>query len=452
MIAAADSLETEKAKLRREIAELQAALNAKEQNLRDLQSRTAASHLHPEADPQPATREQYATLNNDDIARYSRQLILTDFGVSGQLKLKNSAVLIVGLGGLGCPAAEYLCSAGCGNLGLVDYDEVERSNLHRQTLHTVARCGLSKAESARIALLELNPHCRITCYPRLLNSSNAMHIMRAYDLVLDCSDNVATRYLLNDACTMLRKPLVSGSALKLDGQLTVYSYGAQGPCYRCIYPVPPPPEAVTNCGDGGVLGAVTGTIGAMQALEAIKIIIGLGDVLAGRMLIFDGSSCQFRNIKIRGKRPNCHVCSAQPLITGLIDYELFCGMNANDKDNAVKLLEPEERINVLDYQKLMKTKPHLLLDVRAPAEFEICQLPDSINAPLAHVLDDSYLQRFAQHLESKELPIFVVCRRGNDSQIAVQHMRTRLPEHSIRDLEGGLHAWTNQVDQSFPIY
>ncbi|XP_023177511.1 adenylyltransferase and sulfurtransferase MOCS3 [Drosophila hydei] len=449
--AAADSFEVEKAKLCRKIAELQAALNAKDQKLRELQTR--ADNYGAEDEVQFAPRDKHEALSNDDIARYSRQLILTDFGVSGQLKLKNSAVLIVGMGGLGCPAAQYLASAGCGNLGLVDYDQVERSNLHRQTLHTVSRCGMSKAESARIALLELNPHCRIICHSHLLNSFNAMHIIRAYDVVLDCSDNVATRYLLNDACSMLQRPLVSGSALKLDGQLTVYCYGEHGPCYRCIYPVPPPPEAVTNCGDGGVLGAVTGTIGAMQALEAIKVIVGFGDVLAGRMLIFDGNSCQFRNIKIRGKRPNCHLCSAQPLITGLIDYELFCGMNANDKDNALQLLGPEQRIKVLDYHNLVaQTVPHLLLDVRAPAEFEICQLPDATNVPLAQILDDSYIQRFAEQLKNKQYPIFVVCRRGNDSQIAVQHMKARFPDHSIRDLEDGLHGWTKLVDQNFPIY
>lgn len=437
-----DDLDTEKARLRSEIAHLKASLYATEQNLWELQERSEGAHV---------TNPVHLKLSNDDISRYSRQLILPDFGISGQLKLKNSTVLIVGMGGLGCPAAQYLAGAGCGHLGLVDYDEVERSNLHRQTLHTVTRCGMSKAESARIALLDLNPHCQITCHTRLINRFNALHILRAYDLVLDCTDNVATRYLLNDACVMLRKPLVSGSALKLDGQLTVYNYGVQGPCYRCIYPVPPPPEAVTNCGDGGVLGAVTGTIGAMQALEAMKIIVGMGDVLAGRLLIFDGSSCQFRNIRIRSKRPNCHICSSQPLITELIDYELFCGMHANDKDKSLRLLEPEQRVNVTDY-RLLQPKKHLLIDVRAPAEFEICQLPEAINVPLAQVLDDSYIQQFNQQLESKDFPIVVVCRRGNDSQIAVQHMKNRFPDHSIRDLEGGLHAWTKQIDDSFPIY
>ncbi|EDW37219.1 GL26133 [Drosophila persimilis] len=447
-----EALESERVKLKRDIADLRANLNRKEQCLRELEAAIAAGEDSDEAEessndmPTPQTK-----LTNDDIARYSRQLILQDFGVQGQLKLKNSSVLIVGMGGLGCPAAQYLVAAGCGHLGLIDYDEVERSNLHRQILHSEHRCGMSKAESARIALLELNSHCQIRCHSRLINSMNAMHIIRPYDVVLDCSDNVATRYLLNDACVMLRKPLVSGSALKMDGQLTVYGYG-QGPCYRCIYPVPPPPEAVTNCGDGGVLGAVTGIIGAMQALEAIKVIIGLGDVMSGRLLIFDGSSFMFRNIRIRTKRPNCHVCSAQPLITELIDYEMFCGMHATDKDNPLDLLEPDQRLEVKEYHQKLQSQPHLLLDVRPPAEFEICQLPRSINVPLSEILDDSYLKRFAKQLEDKELPIVLLCRRGNDSQIAAQHIKNRFPAHSIRDLVGGLHAWTGSVDATFPIY
>ncbi|XP_017075870.2 adenylyltransferase and sulfurtransferase MOCS3 [Drosophila eugracilis] len=447
--------DSERTKLKREIAELRGALNRKEQCLRELEaavfSAARADDQIEENALELPERAIHTKLTNDDIARYSRQLILPDFGVQGQLKLKSSSVLIVGLGGLGCPAAQYLAAAGCGHLGLIDYDEVERSNFHRQILHSEARCGMSKAESARIALLELNPHCEIRCHSRLLYSQNAMHIIRGYDVVLDCSDNVPTRYLLSDACVMLRKPLVSGSALKMDGQLTVYSYG-NGPCYRCIYPVPPPPEAVTNCGDGGVLGAVTGTIGAMQALEAIKVIVGLGDVLAGRLLIFDGTSGIFRNIRIRSKRPNCHVCSAQPLITELIDYEMFCGMHATDKDNPLQLLTADERLSVGEYHEKLQAQPHLLIDVRPTAEFEICQLPDAVNVPLVEILDDSYLKRFPKQLEDKELPIVLLCRRGNDSQIAVQHVRNRFPMHSVRDLIGGLHAWTNSVDPSFPIY
>ncbi|KAH8263596.1 hypothetical protein KR044_011340 [Drosophila immigrans] len=440
-----------KERLRQEIAELEAQLIAKKQRLRDLEAPTTHGDVGDGYDDIFRPKQIQRELTNNDIARYSRQLILPGFGVAGQLKLKNSSVLIVGAGGLGCPAAQYLAGAGCGHVGLVDYDHVDLSNLHRQTLHTVGRIGWKKAESAKVAMLELNPHCRISCHSRLLSRFTAMHILRDYDVVLDCTDNVATRYLLNDACVMLRKPLVSGSALKLDGQLTVYNYGATGPCYRCIYPVPPPPEAVTNCGDGGVLGAVTGTIGSLQALEAIKLIVGLGDVLAGRLLIFDGSTLQFRNIRVRSKRVNCHVCSAQPLITELIDYEQFCGMHATDKDNPLQLLEPDQRIGAVEY-KALQQQQHLLIDVRQAAEFEICQLPAAINLPLAQILDDSYLKQLGEQLETKELPIVVLCRRGNDSQIAVQHMINRFPQHSIRDLEGGLHAWTGLVDSTFPIY
>nr|AAL90043.1 AT10573p [Drosophila melanogaster] len=448
-------VDSERTMLKREIAELRAALNQKEQCLRELDSLFSFA-TRPEQEVVGNDLESpdvavHTKLTNDDIARYSRQLILPDFGVQGQLKLKNSSVLIVGLGGLGCPAAQYLAAAGCGHLGLVDYDEVERSNFHRQILHSEDRCGMSKAESARIALLELNPHCEIQCHSRMLYPHNAMHIIRGYDVVLDCTDNVPTRYLLSDACVMLSKPLVSGSALKMDGQLTVYNY-ANGPCYRCIFPVPPPPEAVTNCGDGGVLGAVTGTIGAMQALEAIKVIVGMGDVLAGRLLIFDGGSGVFRNIRIRSKRPNCHMCSAQPLITELINYEMFCGMHATDKNNPMLLLSTDERLSVEEYQQKIQAQPHLLIDVRPTAEFEICQLPEAVNVPLVEILDDSYLKRLGKQLEDKELPIVLVCRRGNDSQIAVQHLRNRFPTHFVRDLIGGLHAWTNSVDPSFPIY
>ncbi|EDW80403.1 uncharacterized protein Dwil_GK18675 [Drosophila willistoni] len=453
-----EALRNERSRLRQEIADLRSAICKKEQSLRELEEALANGGGNGDGLADEGGERNTGTiqtqLTNDDIARYSRQLILPNFGVQGQLRLKNSSVLIVGMGGLGCPAAQYLAAAGVGYLGLIDYDQVERSNFHRQTLHTEARCGMAKTESARIALLELNPSCRIHCHSELINSHNASNIMRSYDVVLDCSDNVATRYLLNDACVIFRKPLVSGSALKMDGQLTVYNYGAQGPCYRCIYPVPPPPEAVTNCGDGGVLGAVTGVIGSLQALETIKIIVGgLGEVLAGRMLIFDGTTGQFRNIRIRSKRSNCHACSSQPLITDLIDYELFCGMHATDKDHPLQLLESDQRLDVQTYHDKLESQPHLLFDVRSTAEFEICQLStNAINLPLAEVLDDSYLKRFAVELQNKDLPIIVLCRRGNDSQIAVQHMRNRFPDHSIRDLIGGLHAWTRKVDPDFPIY
>lgn len=393
-------------------------------------------------------------LTNDDIARYSRQLILPDFGVSGQLKLKQSSFLIVGVGGLGCPASQYLVAAGCGRVGLVDYDLVDRSNFHRQTLHTEAFVNEAKVESAKSQLAAINPHCHIDTYQLLLNSDNALELLGKYDVVLDCTDNVATRYLLNDACVLLHKPLVSGSALQLDGQLTVYHYG-DGPCYRCLFPVPPPPETVTNCGDGGVLGAVTGVIGALQALEAIKVIIGLGDILAGRLLIFDGGRCLFRNIRLRPKRPLCDVCSATPMITQLINYEQFCSMHASDKGHTLRLLQADQRISVHDYSE-MCTNRHLLIDVRSTAEFDICRLPLAVNIPLKQILDDTLTEDVKSQIsadDGEQLPIVVYCRRGNDSQIAVQHLRHKFPLRLyIKDIVGGLHAWHYRIDNDFPIY
>ncbi|KAL9877530.1 adenylyltransferase and sulfurtransferase MOCS3 [Glossina fuscipes] len=424
-------------KLRMEIAELKILCKDKEERLRQLVNDSVI----------------FNELTNDDIARYSRQLILPNFGVKGQLKLKQTSILVVGVGGLGCPASLYLASAGCGHLGLLDYDEVDRSNLHRQTLHTESRVGMSKVLSACEALKMINPQCQINSHCVLLNSRNANEIIRSYDIVLDCSDNVPTRYLLNDTCVALGKPLISGSALQLDGQLTVYNYGEVGVCYRCLFPLPPPPEAVISCGDGGVLGAVTGVIGSLQALEAIKVALnGMGgEVLSKRLLIFDGANCSFRCVRLRGRRKDCSACSNVPLIPNNLDYEQFCGMQTSDKDYVLKLLMPAQRVSVEEYQNYLG-KPHLLWDVRQSAEFEICKLRNSENVPLKTILDDSFVERFKEKLQDETLPVFILCRRGNDSQIAAQHMINKFPKHNIRDIRGGLHSWHYKIDSKFPIY
>ncbi|XP_061400550.1 adenylyltransferase and sulfurtransferase MOCS3 [Musca vetustissima] len=439
--------------LRREIQELRRNCAAKEKRLSELEAQQKQNEQEKQQQQVGAAATEQM-LNNDDIARYSRQLILPNFGVKGQLKLKQTAFLIVGMGGLGCPSSQYLLAAGCGRLGLVDYDEVERSNFHRQTLHTELSIGMAKVESAKQALQQINPHCQIECHRLLLNSENALEILRQYDVVLDCTDNVATRYLLNDACVMLNKPLISGSALQMDGQLTVYNYGENCPCYRCLYPVPPPPDTVTNCGDGGVLGAITGVIGSLQALEAIKVALGGlgGEVLAGRLLIFDGGRCQFRNIRLRSKRPDCDVCSPKPMITQLIDYEQFCGMHASDKDTALNILPLENRLSVEEYIDQVVNTKHILMDVRQPAEFEICRLPHSENVPLKTILNDSYLKRFEDELKDEERGIVLLCRRGNDSQLAAQHILQKFPQRAIFDIKGGLHAWHYKIDNNFPIY
>lgn len=307
---------------------------------------------------------------------------------------------------------------------------------------------LPKVESIRRSLLELNQHVIVDTYNEQLTSRNANGIVRAYDVIIDCTDNVATRYLINDSCVLNKKPLVSGSAIKWEGQLTVFNYN-DGPCYRCIFPQPPPPETVVNCGDGGVLGAITGTIGSLQALEAIKILLGHAEeTLSGRMLVFDGFTSCIRNVKLRGKRADCDVCSAHPKITHLIDYESFCQMSATDKDLRVQLLRPEERITVQQLKQIIDNHiPHTLIDVRSESEFEICQLPNSVHISLENVMNNHGLH----NLESLD-PIFVVCRRGNDSQKAVIQLKERLKGSDIRDVIGGLHAWTKEIDSDFPIY
>lgn len=395
-------------------------------------------------------------LNNNEIARYSRQIILSEIGVQGQLKLKRASVLVVGAGGLGCPSSLYLAGAGVGRIGLLDYDEVELTNLHRQLLHTESTVGLTKVDSARDYLQELNSQIELSTHHCQLTSDNALAILEQYDIVVDATDNVATRYLLNDACVLLKKPLVSGSALQLEGQLTVYNH-KNGPCYRCLFPTPPPPETVTNCGDGGVLGAITGVIGALQALETIKIILGNDGVLSGRLLLFDGHQSCFRNLKLRGKKPDCTVCSSTPSLTKLIDYEQFCSMKATDKDSALSLLQPHERITVQEYKAIVdRNLPHVLVDVRGANQFEICQLPQSINIPIEDILKNRRgVEEIVKENGESDLPVFVVCRRGNDSQLAVRHLAPLFKERGLptpRDIVGGLHAWTRNVDGEFPIY
>ncbi|ESO83505.1 hypothetical protein LOTGIDRAFT_133196 [Lottia gigantea] len=402
-------------------------------------------------------------LDNDDISRYSRQLILPEIGVQGQIRLKNSKILIVGAGGLGCPAAIYLSAAGVGILGIVDYDEVEISNLHRQILHAESRVGLPKSQSAFITCHGLNSKVDFVPYHLALDSSNALQIISKYDIVLDATDNVATRYLLNDACVLADKPLVSGSALRFEGQLTVYNHD-KGPCYRCLYPKPPPPETVTNCSDGGVLGVVPGIIGCLQALEAIKIAAGISTSFSERMLLFDGIDGLFRNIRLRGRQVNCPICGDNPTITKLIDYEEFCGAKATDKDKDISLLQENQRLSSKEYKRLLVNKtPHILIDVRQPVELDICQLPNpnTINIPVSHLKKEEKMKEVKTSIDQLNsncditVPIIVVCRRGNDSQAAVNELKNILSDKdniTIQDIRGGLHAWAKQVDPNFPVY
>ncbi|KAG2219854.1 hypothetical protein INT45_000741 [Circinella minor] len=426
-----------------------------EEELKQLRQRVAELEVKLEEEQQKKSDqlfEKQNQLNNEEIRRFGRQLILPEFGPEGQLKLRNSSILVVGAGGLGAPAILYLGAGGIGKLGIVDHDDVDISNLHRQVIHKERTQGMNKAVSAMLAVHEIHPQCHVTPYPILLDSSNALSLIKQYDVVLDATDNVATRYLLNDACVLAGKPLVSGSALRMDGQLTVYNHNG-GPCYRCIHPVPPPPETVTNCSDGGVLGVIPGVIGILQALEAIKIVAGLTENQTSHsFLIFNGCySPMFRSIKLRGKKENCLVCGENPTITELIDYVEFCGSGATDKEASLFVLKPEERINVQQYKKVVENKEsHLLLDVRSPVQFKICSLPNSISIPLDKL--ESQLPGLREQIEKQKAEnVYVVCRLGNDSQLAVQ-MLQKYGIMNVQDITGGLYKWATDIDTSFPIY
>lgn len=442
----------------------------REEELASLKRRLAAA-LASESEPEPPVPLPpllpKAALSRDEILRYSRQLLLPELGVRGQLRLAAASVLVVGCGGLGCPLAQYLAAAGVGRLGLVDHDVVETSNLARQVLHDEVRAGHAKARSAAAALRRLNSAVEYVPYARALSEAWALELVRAYDVVADCSDNVATRYLVNDACVLAGRPLVSASALRFEGQLTVYHHDG-GPCYRCVFPRPPPAETVTNCSDGGVLGVVPGVLGCVQALEVLKIAAGLGPAYSGSMLLFDGLGGHFRRIRLRRRRPDCVVCGQQPTVTRLQDYEAFCGSSATDKCRALKLLSPEERISVTDYKRLLDAgAPHILLDVRPQVEVDICRLPHALHIPLSHLerRDANSLKLLGEALrngrrdsqEGAALPVYVICKQGNDSQKAVRALQSlkavpELDSLAVQDVVGGLMAWAAKIDGAFPQY
>ena len=353
--------------------------------------------------------------------------------------------------GLGCPSSLYLAAAGVGRLGLVDHDTVDTSNLHRQVAHSEDRLGVNKAISLARTLRSLNSSVTVVPYEAVLDSSNALNILRDYDIILDCTDNVATRYLLSDAAVILDKALVSGSALRWEGQLTVYNHQG-GPTYRCLYPQPPAADTVTNCSDGGVAGPVVGVIGSMQALETIKILSGMGTSYSGSMMLFDGAEGRVRNIKLRGR-----VEDKVKEVTSLVDYVQFCGAAATDKEAGVSLLGPEDRVSVHHLQNVINTGAGVVLDVRAETETEICRLEPSLNVPLSDLKYDGHWASIREKINSSARgqevqELYVVCRRGNDSQVATGLLRPLLPGARVRDVIGGLHAWTKHIDPTFPLY
>ncbi|XP_056282535.1 adenylyltransferase and sulfurtransferase MOCS3 [Pseudoliparis swirei] len=427
--------------------------------------RASGPELYEEVTPLKPLMAKPA-LSNEDIMRYSRQLLLPELGVQGQLNLSKTSVLVVGCGGLGCPLAQYLAAAGIGRLGLLDYDEVELSNLHRQVLHGEETQGQAKALSAASAVKRLNSTVECLPYRLQLSPGNALQLIQQYDIVADCSDNVPTRYLVNDACVLSGKPLVSASALRMEGQLTVYNYRG-GPCYRCLYPVPPPPETVTNCSDGGVLGVVPGIMGCFQALEVLKIASGLGSSCGQKLLMFDAQDTRLRSIKLRPKQAGCAVCGEEPSVTQLVDYEAFCGSAASDKCRKLHLLSGDQRITVQDYKSIIdKAEPHLLLDVRPLVEVDICHLPFSLNIPLSRLeerksehirLLQERISQLKQQMEGDcRPPVYVICKMGNDSQKAVQALEkmsgSEVDSVSVKDICGGLSAWAKRIDPTFPQY
>src|SRR2546429_2502402 len=378
------------------------------------------------------------TLAQAELLRYSRHLILPDVGVPGQEKLKAARVLLIGAGGLGSPAALYLAAAGVGTLGLVDFDNVDVTNLQRQILHGTKDVGRPKLVSARERIADVNPHVRLETYETALTSKNALDILSGYDIVVDGTDNFATRYLVNDACVLTGKPNVYGSIFRFEGRASVFAT-KDGPCYRCLYPEPPPPGLVPSCAEGGVLGILPGLVGVMQATEVVKLILGIGDPLIGRLLLIDALGMKFRELKLR-KNPDCPVCGTHPTVTRLIDYNEFCGVRGEEKpvSNGVPEIQVEELKRRLDAKDDL-----FVLDVREPHEYQIC----NINGYLIPLAD---LAKRVHELDSSR-EIVAHCRSGARSAKAVDFLR-QAGFKKGHNLAGGILAWADRVDPKMPKY
>ncbi|MBI4398342.1 MAG: molybdopterin-synthase adenylyltransferase MoeB [Candidatus Omnitrophica bacterium] len=406
----------------------------------------------------PSSCQTQLELTPEQLTRYSRHLILPEIGMEGQKKLLRAKVLIIGAGGLGSPLALYLSAAGVGTLGLVDFDNVDLSNLQRQILHTQDEIGKPKLDSAERRIKGMNPDTRVIKFPTKISSENAFDIIRNFDMVIDGTDNFPTRYLVNDACYLLGKTNIYGSIFRFDGQATVFSarggsaFGGQlpeGPCYRCLYPEPPPPGMVPSCAEGGVLGILPGIIGVIQATEAVKIITGQGASLVGRLLIYDALQMTFRQLKLR-RDPACPLCGVNPSIKQLIDYQEFCGLT---KPSSVVGREPSNAKEVLPVisakelkEKMDRKDKFLLVDVREVFEYNIAKIPGSVLIPLGELPNRFEELRAHEHEE-----IVVHCRSGGRSQRAIDFLATQ-GFSGLRNLTGGITAWSDDVDPSVPKY
>jgi molybdopterin/thiamine biosynthesis adenylyltransferase/rhodanese-related sulfurtransferase len=384
-------------------------------------------------------QQKEVKLSKEEIQRYSRHLIMPEVGLEGQLKLKRARVLMIGTGGLGAPLGLYLAAAGVGHLGLVDFDVVDSSNLQRQVTFTTQDVGKPKSEAAKARLSALNPAIEIEAYETRLTSDNALELFRDYDIIVDGTDNFPTRFLVNDACILLGKPNVYGSIFRFEGQATVFGY-PDGPCYRCLYPEPPPPGLVPSCAEGGVLGVLPGIVGSIQAMETIKLILGAGDPLVGRLLLFDALAMRFRELKLK-KNPDCPMCGKNRTITKLIDYEEFCGIRGEEApvmtDGIAEITARELKARQDRGEKIF------ILDVREPHEYQICNLNGKL-IPLGE------LPRRVNELDSS-VEMVVHCRSGKRSADAIHFLQTA-GFKKLLNLKGGVLAWADEVDPSMPKY
>jgi adenylyltransferase/sulfurtransferase len=385
------------------------------------------------------TQNPVSALSNDEVLRYSRHLIMPEVGMDGQLKLKAARVLCIGAGGLGSPLAMYLAAAGVGTLGLVDFDVVDFTNLQRQIIHSTADVGRKKLDSAEETIRGINPFVKVEKFETRLSSENALEIFRQFDVVADGTDNFPTRYLVNDACILTGKPNVYGSIFRFEGQASVFATTA-GPCYRCLYPEPPPPGMVPSCAEGGVLGILPGLVGVIQATETIKLILGSGDSLAGRLLLIDAMSMKFREVKLQ-KDPSCPACGAHPTVTQLIDYQQFCGIRGEEKPAAVSgipQITPEEL-----KRRQQAGEDIFVLDVREPHEYKICNLG-------GYLIPLNDLPRRVHELDSART-IVAHCKMGGRSAKAVEFLR-QAGFKNVLNLAGGINAWAEKVDPKIPKY
>jgi molybdopterin/thiamine biosynthesis adenylyltransferase/rhodanese-related sulfurtransferase len=389
--------------------------------------------------PTDALQQQEVKLSREEIQRYSRHLIMPEVGMEGQLKLKRARVLTIGTGGLGAPLGLYLAAAGVGHLGLVDFDVVDSSNLQRQVTFTTADVGKPKSEAAKARLSALNPAIEIVSYETRLTSDNALELFRDYDIIVDGTDNFPTRFLVNDACVLLGKPNVYGSIFRFEGQATVFGYPG-GPCYRCLYPEPPPPGLVPSCAEGGVLGVLPGIVGSIQAMETIKLILGTGEPLVGRLLLFDALAMRFRELKLK-KNPECAICGDHRTITKLIDYEEFCGIRGEE---APAMTDGIPEITATELKARQDRGDKLfILDVREPHEYQICNLNGKL-IPLGE------LTRRVNELDSS-VEMVVHCRSGKRSADAIHFLQTA-GFKKLWNLKGGVLAWADEVDPRMPKY